>query len=1228
MKKVIIAVMLLVSVSANSQLRITVNSNGNFAVVKLNATELGTFNMSSFSISSKPEYANDTVNIRMVLKNVGVNIINDVYPVSSIIINGAVSSGYSSLTASLSNTFASSSGGSGATSTSNLQLRGIDSTSSGNATLRNINSVAVTDAIKQDTANARLLRLLTNTPVGGATSVLQQTNIDSLAKINATLTAIKNQDSGLLSRKLVTVSNSFSTQVGNDTTNAVLKRLEQKNFGVSDSNFIKLATQTLKDSSTKACFVSYLQVFKDSITKVINKTGVSDSAYIKLVTTTIKDSSIKSLFINYHNYFVQSRVNDSIQSKERLDSLVNGNNDRRLLLNELVSLNSTTNDIQTNLNAIKDNQTNKTQATQIVDGSGNIVSNFGTVDGATDTKLNEVRDTIHNGNAALNTIATNSTTAATQTLQTAGNNNLVTINGTLGTTNSLIGTTNTNTLNINNKLPAALVGGKLSVTDPTALPLPTGASTSALQTTGNTSLSSIDTKLTNNATTTLQTTGNTSLSSIDTKLTSQATASNQTTLGSQTTKINDGTNTAAVKAASTAPALTDPALVVTMSGNGTMYAPLTASSVPTRMGIVGGQYNATAPTLTTGQTVALQTDANGNLKTVANLGATIYVQSTGNNTSTQLAAATTFTGTIESALSYPQAIISIRCDQAYTVFIDQFSDAAGTIAYTPNISYTRTAGVSFNQAVNIAGSYYRIRITNNGGAATTTLFAETWLGILPTLPQLDNSGNLPVSFNTSSDAAITSTTITALNGDAITGDFSQYKNIKVNLVSAAFVGTYTVQGANEPTFATPTTLMVYSTASGSFISGTSTNTGGVFSIPTNQARYIRIRATAFTSGSLTSTISGSATDINSNTQLLSTQVVKNDFSGTTSATINTATTLMAANSSRYGWSIYNKSNAVIYINETGATATGGNIDRALMPNEYYEPKAVVTGSISIICPTLANAVFECKSWNTPNIANSTLFVQGTTPQGQNTSANSYPVALATNSTVDAQKEWKVVTATGTPTATVGDILLQTIKSNAGTVSVTWFNMTQSTLFTVAPTIANLTENSNKGTDLPNGQNGRQEWSMYTSGLVAASSGSAAGIVNTLTYNISTGTTVTTGVTYTVPAGKTLRVYQIDMLGVYGAITAGYQLGGSVAVIYNTTAPTNTSARAIQVSSVCGYIPTNSTNSNGNTGAGSTTLPTGCDIPSGSVVNLCNFTGGGGSFYASANIVVKGYLYNN
>ena len=69
--------------------------------------------------------------------------------------------------------------------------------------------------------------------------------------------------------------------------------------------------------------------------------------------------------------------------------------------------------------------------------------------------------------------------------------------------------------------------------------------------------------------------------------TGAATAANQTTLGSQTTKINDGTNTATVKAASTAPVAADSALVVTVSPNS---APLgsTGAAVPAKAAYTAG----------------------------------------------------------------------------------------------------------------------------------------------------------------------------------------------------------------------------------------------------------------------------------------------------------------------------------------------------------------------------------------------------------------------------------------------------------------------------------------------------------------------------------------------------------------------------------------------------------------------------------------------------------------
>jgi len=72
--------------------------------------------------------------------------------------------------------------------------------------------------------------------------------------------------------------------------------------------------------------------------------------------------------------------------------------------------------------------------------------------------------------------------------------------------------------------------------------LPVGAATAALQTAGNNSLASIDSKIPSGlATSAKQDTGNSSLSSIDTKLTSQATAALQTAGNASLTSIDGKT---------------------------------------------------------------------------------------------------------------------------------------------------------------------------------------------------------------------------------------------------------------------------------------------------------------------------------------------------------------------------------------------------------------------------------------------------------------------------------------------------------------------------------------------------------------------------------------------------------------------------------------------------------------------------------------------------------------
>jgi hypothetical protein len=94
-------------------------------------------------------------------------------------------------------------------------------------------------------------------------------------------------------------------------------------------------------------------------------------------------------------------------------------------------------------------------------------------------------------------------------------------------------------------------------------------------------------------------------------------------------KVSDGTNTAAVKAASTAAATTDPGVVVNLSPNGLMFGTTAAATAPTYGMSVLGYYTTSPPTLTTGQSYPLRVSAAGLLQTTTqiagNAGATLDV---------------------------------------------------------------------------------------------------------------------------------------------------------------------------------------------------------------------------------------------------------------------------------------------------------------------------------------------------------------------------------------------------------------------------------------------------------------------------------------------------------------------------------------------------------------------------------------------------------------------------
>lgn len=338
---------------------------------------------------------------------------------------------------------------------------------------------------------------------------------------------------------------------------------------------------------------------------------------------------------------------------------------------------------------------------------------------------------------------------------------------------------------------------------------------------------------------------------------------NQTIGTSGFNRITDGTNTVNVKPSSTAAISSDNALVVTMSPNSVA----TVTSNTSQGSVIGGtsgtsslltglRYNTTQPTLTNGQQVALQGDINGKLQTVANLGATVYVQSTGNNTNVQLTAGSSFTGTIESALSYPQAIISLRNDVPITLFIDQFSDVAGTISF-PTITYTLIAGQGFNNPVTLSGSFYRIRLTNTGTTTSTSLFLETWLGIIPPTPNLTLNNNLPVEqldvvvVGQTAQTAIVNNILTPISGTNASDTLS-YRSASVQVNSTGTGGTFIFEGSNDNINFQPFGVFNKTSTSGTIINTAITASVSqiVYLFPID-VRFIRLRiVTAITGGSI------------------------------------------------------------------------------------------------------------------------------------------------------------------------------------------------------------------------------------------------------------------------------------------------------------------------------------------------------------------------------------------
>lgn len=271
---------------------------------------------------------------------------------------------------------------------------------------------------------------------------------------------------------------------------------------------------------------------------------------------------------------------------------------------------------------------------------------------------------------------------------------------------------------------------------------------------------------------------------------------------------------------------------------------LRASAVPVSGPLTDTQLRATAVPVSGPLTDAQLRASNIN----TTLAALTYPASTNNSSVAQLGAAASFTGTVETIQNQQSAQISVVCDQAYTVQVQQFIDAGGTQLVSTD-TFTRAAGVALNENITLPGDFFRVVLTNNGGSTTTTLRLSTTFGIMGTQPRaLTNEGRLPV--DAAPPAALLSSYtvagVIAINTILLALDCSQHRSVSVQCVSMGTTGAVTPEWSNDNTNWQAATIF---TAAG--VSATTFNAAGLWTVPV-AARYLRLRlSTATTAGTTT-----------------------------------------------------------------------------------------------------------------------------------------------------------------------------------------------------------------------------------------------------------------------------------------------------------------------------------------------------------------------------------------
>jgi hypothetical protein len=177
-----------------------------------------------------------------------------------------------------------------------------------------------------------------------------------------------------------------------------------------------------------------------------------------------------------------------------------------------------------------------------------------------------------------------------------------------------------------------------------------------------------------------------------------------------------------------------------------------------------------------------------------------YPISTANSSATQLAAAATFTGTVETPQDQPSVSILLTSDQPITLTVRQFIDGAGVFA-APDIVFYVPANAGFARSFPVNGNYLQVTAQNTGASTTTTFNLNTAFGVLD---NTDAQGAMPVAevplFLTG--AAAQTVTVNNILGPASGAaglNTLGYRTGSVQVVSTGTAGTFIFEQSNDGT---------------------------------------------------------------------------------------------------------------------------------------------------------------------------------------------------------------------------------------------------------------------------------------------------------------------------------------------------------------------------------------------------------------------------------------------